>query len=269
MSEPSRTGTAVSSSVLVLERSRSSWKVFASGEIRLHPTNATANATVARARFRDAPAAPIAAMLRLAVPRGPRGKNPAALRVFYRSSPRGDVGNSGRAPPAARNACGRGARPLVPREGTVRRQQERDVVGGEELGSLGERRGPPPRRSGRGPPRRGAGAKRQRPGRHGRGSRPRRSRSRAASRVRRAWPSDSSLRFATFRLRDEVASAIESPVTANHIGTAWITPSGSLVQNTPTRGAPSNSATSGSASTSAERRSRLGFGCEPSCTAAS
>src|SRR6478735_5485845 len=62
-SEPSTTGTAVSISVLVFVRSRSSWNRFASGAIRLQPTNATANATVARNRFRVARAGPTPTML--------------------------------------------------------------------------------------------------------------------------------------------------------------------------------------------------------------
>ena len=162
----------------------------------------------------------------------------------------------------------RRARPLVPREGTFRRQQERDVVGGEELGSLGEREAL--RRDVASVDRLDEALAR---GVAARSTRPRIETPQISVPGRESCTTsvalDSSLRFATFRLRDEVASAIESPVTANHIGTAWITPSGSLVQKTPTSGAPSNSATSGSASTSAERRSRLGFGCEPSCTAAS
>ena len=54
-SDPSTTGTAVSSSVRVFERSRVSWNFFASGAIRLQALNETANATVASSRARVAP----------------------------------------------------------------------------------------------------------------------------------------------------------------------------------------------------------------------
>src|SRR5262245_23013965 len=49
------TGTAVSKSALVYERSRSALNVFANGAIRLQAVKQSANASVASVRFRVAP----------------------------------------------------------------------------------------------------------------------------------------------------------------------------------------------------------------------